>query len=38
MVRIFINGQEVTKEKLENIEIQSDEIKRILTDKLTTCK
>lgn len=35
MIKIYVNGQEVTKEDLSRIEIQSEEIKRILSEKLT---
>lgn len=38
MVKIFVNGQEISKEKLSKIEIQSEEVKRILSDKLTKKK
>lgn len=38
MVKIFVNGKEVTKEDLSKIEIRSGEIKRILSDKLTNDK
>lgn len=35
MVRIFINGKQVAKEELKNIEIHSEVLNRILKEKLT---
>ncbi len=35
MIKIYVNGKCVTKEELSKIEIQSKEIKQILSDKLT---
>lgn len=36
MVTIYVNGKRVTKDELKNIEIQSENAKRILSDKLKT--
>lgn len=38
MTKIYVNGNHVSKEKLSKIEIQSEEIKRILSEKLTKTK
>lgn len=38
MTKIYVNGNHVAKEKLSKIEIQSEEIKRILSEKLTKTK
>lgn len=38
MTKIYVNGRCVTKEELSRIEIQSKEIKRILSEKLTKTK
>lgn len=35
MTKIYVNGKRVTKEALVKIEIRSEKIKRILSDKLT---
>lgn len=35
MVKIFVNGQEVSKEELSKIEIQSERVKQILLKRLT---
>ena len=34
MVRIYVNGERVTKEDLSKIEIRSEEIKKILIENL----
>jgi hypothetical protein len=38
MVRIFVNGKQVTKEELSNYEIHNKAVKRILSEKLTKHK
>lgn len=35
MSRVFINGKEVSKDELSNIEIRSEEVKNILSKYLT---
>lgn len=35
MTTIYVNGKRVTKEDLKNIEINSENVKRILSEKLT---
>lgn len=38
MVRIFVNGKQVTKEELSKIEIQNKEINKIFAEKLQKIK
>lgn len=38
MTTIYVNGKRVTKEELKNIEIKSENVKRILSEKLTKKK
>jgi len=38
MVRIFVNGKQVTKEELPKYEIHNKAVKRILSEKLTKNK
>lgn len=38
MITIYVNGKRVTKDELKNIEIQSENVKRILSEKLTKRK
>ena len=38
MVRIYVNGKQVTKEELSNYEIHNKAVKRILSEKLTKNK
>lgn len=35
MVKIYLNGKRITKDEIKNIEIHSEVIKRILSEKLT---
>lgn len=35
MVTIYLNGKRITKEEIKNIEIHSEAVKRILSEKLT---
>lgn len=34
MTRVYIGGKRVTKEELENYEIRSEKVKRILAEKI----
>lgn len=36
MTRFFIDGKQIAEDKLENVEIQSEEIKRLFSKYLTT--
>ena len=38
MVRIYVNGKQVTKEELSKYEIHNRTVKRILSEKLTKNK
>ncbi len=38
MVTIYLNGKHITKEEIKNIEIHSEVVKRILSEKLTKKK
>ncbi len=38
MVTIYLNGKRITKEEIKNIEIHSETVKRILSEKLTEKK
>ncbi len=35
MVIIYLNGKRITKEEIKNIEIHSETVKKILSEKLT---
>lgn len=34
MVKIYVDGKQVTKEELKNIEIKKESVKRILSERL----
>lgn len=36
MTRVFIDGKQIPKDELQNIEIQSEEIKKLFSKYLTT--
>lgn len=38
MVKIYLNGKRITKEEIKHIEIHSEAVKRILSEKLAEKK